>query len=78
MTSARVPGALLHAVLLRRTGTVTNAALYTAPALQRTASQVLRAAQRPDSKPVHAAAVPRHRRRNVAMQRIGTFADAAD
>jgi hypothetical protein len=33
--------------LLRRTGTVTNAAFITAPALQRTASQELRAALRP-------------------------------
>jgi hypothetical protein len=43
----RFPGAMQHEVLLRRTGIVTSTVLGTAPALQRTASQVLRAALRP-------------------------------
>jgi hypothetical protein len=36
----RFPGAMQRATLLRRTGIVPNTALGTAPALQRTASQV--------------------------------------
>jgi hypothetical protein len=41
------PGAMQHEVLPRRTGIVTDAAFVTTPALQRTASQELRAALRP-------------------------------
>jgi hypothetical protein len=44
---SRFPGAMQHEVLLRRTGIVTTSFLVTAPALQRTAPQVLRAALRP-------------------------------
>src|SRR4051794_21651276 len=40
-----------HEVLLRRTGIVTNTDLCTAPALQRTAPQGLRAALRPANAP---------------------------
>jgi hypothetical protein len=47
MTNPRFPGAMQHEVLLRKTGIVTDAAFVTAPALQRTAPQVLRAALRP-------------------------------
>src|SRR4051794_7591791 len=46
-----VPGAMqraaLRGVMLRRTGTVPNAGVRNAPALQRAAPQVLRAALRP-------------------------------
>jgi hypothetical protein len=42
-----VPGAMQHEVLLRRIRTVTAPVLVTAPALQRTASQLLRVALRP-------------------------------
>jgi hypothetical protein len=44
---SRVPDAMQRVALLRRAGTVSNAELVTAPALQRTASQELRAALRP-------------------------------
>src|SRR5438105_2628129 len=51
MTGSRFPGAMqrvaLREALLRRTGIAKNTVLFTAPALQRTAPQGLRAALRP-------------------------------
>jgi hypothetical protein len=48
MTSLRVPDAVqCRLTVHRRAGTVTNTALCTAPVLQRTAAQELRAALRP-------------------------------
>ena len=52
--TVRFPGAMqrvaLRGALLRRTGIAKNTALCTAPALQRTAPQELRAALRPGNE----------------------------
>src|SRR4051812_7385143 len=42
--------AVVHGVMLRRTGTLPQTVLITAPALQRTAPQALRAALRPGNE----------------------------